>query len=632
MKKITLALFAAIALAGSVFGQATVIIQAPPSNGASTQVRAPNGNSSHSAMRSCFLIRATELSALTGTNITNFGFYLLNGTSTIPVTGNFTVYLQNTFDVTYNKGLSFSAALTGMTSVYSSTMTLPVSAGATSINLTLSPNFTYHGGGLYVAIDWSSNGPFDASFVTYDANNALANGCASSASTSTSIPAPNALTATAFRPACLIGAANTATNEVSVTRLIAPGSVAQSLNTAQNITIEVKNGSIGTLNNIPVTMNVTGANTATDTQTISTLAGGSSTTITFSTFNPQNSGMNAISISVPSDQVISNNSRTWNQKVTCSTFANTPPEANTFTTGIGLTNPNTLVNKIKAPANASLAGLRLAVANATANPGNNIYGVLFDAAGTLIAYTNTITIGSTMLGTFVNFDFATPQALTAGTDYHIGMGQPASGYFPLGAYSGTATVFTDYFIIPQGGGAPTPVNAGIFGFEAVFTSTNPVLTITPSKSVICKGESVTLTAGGGSSYVWNNNAGTPAIAVSPTISTGYTVTGTDANGCVNSKTYTQTVAPCLGLTANANDGQNIILFPNPAVNGKTILSGLEGNNIVSVYNVLGQLISTQNVNTDKVEIDLANQPSGNYMIKISNSFNQTKTLKFLNQN
>ena len=54
MKKITLAALAMVAYVGSAFSQATVLVQAPPFNGASTQVRAPNGNVSHTAMRACF--------------------------------------------------------------------------------------------------------------------------------------------------------------------------------------------------------------------------------------------------------------------------------------------------------------------------------------------------------------------------------------------------------------------------------------------------------------------------------------------------------------------------------------------------------------------------------------------------
>jgi hypothetical protein len=631
MKKFTLAVFAAIAFAGSVLAQPNIVIQAPPAN-SSSQLRAPNGMIDTKYQNACYLVRASELTSLTGTNVTKIGFRLLDGTGTVPVTGNFTVYLQNAADVTYNKGTNFATAITGMSTNYVGTLTMPVGTGASTILLTLTTPFVYTGGAIYVAFSHDAAGPFDtANPSTIDANNSLTNGGATAASSVT--PNPNTMTLSNFRPAFLFEAVNTASNEVSVSNIVAPGSVAQSLNVGHIVTVQVKNGSIGTLNNIPVTMNVTGANTFNDVKTITSLAAGATTIVSFASFNPQNSGMNAITASVPSDQVPLNNSQTWNQKVTCSNFANTPAEPTTYTAGIGLTNPNTLVNRIKSPANASLAGLRLAVANASVNPGNQIYGVLFDATGTLIAYTNTLTIGSTMLGTFVKFDFFSPQpSLIAGTDYFIGMGQPGTGYFPLGAYTGTAIVNTNFFIIPQAGGAPTPVNAGIFGFEAIFTSTNPVLNVTPSRSVICRGESVTLTASGGATYVWNNNATTPAIVVSPTATAGYTVTGTDANGCVNSKTYTQTVAPCTGLTANANDGQEILLFPNPATNGKTTLSGLEGTNTVSLYNVLGQLVSSQIVTGESVEINLNNQPSGNYLIKVTNSYNQTKTLKFLNQN
>jgi len=52
-------------------------------------------------------------------------------------------------------------------------------------------------------------------------------------------------------------------------------------------------------------------------------------------------------------------------------------------------------------------------------------------------------------------------------------------------------------------------------------------------NVICKGESIMLTATGAESYVWNTGATSVAITVSPSINTTYSVTGTDQNGCTN---------------------------------------------------------------------------------------------------
>ena len=69
----------------------------------------------------------------------------------------------------------------------------------------------------------------------------------------------------------------------------------------------------------------------------------------------------------------------------------------------------------------------------------------------------------------------------------------------------------------------------------------PTIVISTSNSSICNGESTTLTASGGSSYVWSNGENTPAITVSPTSTTTFTVTGTDSNGCTNTASQSITV-------------------------------------------------------------------------------------------
>lgn len=78
---------------------------------------------------------------------------------------------------------------------------------------------------------------------------------------------------------------------------------------------------------------------------------------------------------------------------------------------------------------------------------------------------------------------------------------------------------------------------------------------------ICPGESTTLTASGGATYSWNGSLGTnAAITVSPTTNTTYSVTVTDANGCIatNSKTvqiYT-VQPPVVSYTDNSGSGTN----------------------------------------------------------------------------
>lgn len=59
---------------------------------------------------------------------------------------------------------------------------------------------------------------------------------------------------------------------------------------------------------------------------------------------------------------------------------------------------------------------------------------------------------------------------------------------------------------------------------------NPIPVITVNNATVCARQEVTLTATGGTTYLWSTKATTPKIVVTPSVSTSYTVTGTQA-GC-----------------------------------------------------------------------------------------------------
>lgn len=89
--------------------------------------------------------------------------------------------------------------------------------------------------------------------------------------------------------------------------------------------------------------------------------------------------------------------------------------------------------------------------------------------------------------------------------------------------------------------------------QTVTVSPQPVIAIgvVPANG-ICAGASATLSASGGSQYQWTWAGGSSTgttLTVSPAATTTYTLTGTDANGCTASTSYTLVVHPNPQLTA-----------------------------------------------------------------------------------
>jgi|GEM_PF-675952 len=76
---------------------------------------------------------------------------------------------------------------------------------------------------------------------------------------------------------------------------------------------------------------------------------------------------------------------------------------------------------------------------------------------------------------------------------------------------------------------------------------------------------------------------------------------------------------------------NIRVYPNPALNGKTVISGLSGKNSIAVYNMLGQVILTEVTENSILEINLAKQPKGTYIVRIVDAENQSRVVKLVNQ-
>ena len=609
MKKIYLLLLSLLFVKANFFAQTTVFTEAPLYDGGTSNSRAPSGLSATAYLRHCSLVLANELTGITpGNTITAFGYTVNSAAISQAVSGSFTLYLQNTTDVSYNKSTTWSTLITGMSVAYAGIMTIPVSASSTSVVVTLQTPFVYTGGGIYVAYDWQCAGPYDANGAVIRCNYQNLTGGSMSAWSSTG--AQTTMTSTSnFRPAYLWGTTNTYTNEIQVLGVNGPGRVPAMLNSPHVMQALVKNGSNQTRTNIPVTLNVTGANPFSNTQTITTLAAGAIATVNFSAFNPLNPGLNTMTVNVPSDENNATNQLAWNQTVTCNEWGANPPSGS-YTNAVGFnTGSGILAINYLSPVSSSITGLRAAISTNTASIGNPGWGVLLSSTGAILATTNTITITSGMLGTDVVLNFSTPQSLNANTNYLLGFAQPTAsvGYFPMGALTYPYVPQFYYSTIPLAGGTPVALtnNLGYFRIEALLT---PTINLSVSNQTITCGNPAVLQATSSTNYSWSTGATTSSITITPTLNTTYTVTATNTLGCVKSTTASVIVQPlalqagssasviCLGssvtLTATGapnyswNTGSTVSTFTTAPSTGTTfVVTGTHSAGCVATVSV-----------------------------------------------
>jgi hypothetical protein len=91
------------------------------------------------------------------------------------------------------------------------------------------------------------------------------------------------------------------------------------------------------------------------------------------------------------------------------------------------------------------------------------------------------------------------------------------------------------------------------------------------------------------------------------------------NSCSNSATSNIVVDPCTGIQQPTINSQQVDIYPNPT-NSIITLSGGEKGSIVTIYNVLGEVILSQEISNDKTEIDVSSETNGIYFLRITSEY------------
>ncbi|MBA3681322.1 MAG: T9SS type A sorting domain-containing protein [Bacteroidetes bacterium] len=167
--------------------------------------------------------------------------------------------------------------------------------------------------------------------------------------------------------------------------------------------------------------------------------------------------------------------------------------------------------------------------------------------------------------------------------------------------------------------------------SSVTVNVLPIVLAVTGNSLICIGQNASLTASGANTYSWNTTATNSVIVVSPTVTTGYTVTGTDASGCKNIALITQSVSTCTGIEMLTTlNSPAIILYPNPTNGNITVELNNESGKAIEVIDITGRVVLNVFSSENKVKVNINDLSNGIYYVKVTND-NVINIIKIIKQ-
>jgi len=543
-------------LASALFLAVPVFAQCPPKtvlpvDSSSVNGRAPSVR--YRSIHTVYLITSADMAAgyfPPGNTVTGIGWHYATAPG-VAGSGTLTVYLQNTTDTTFSKSTSFTAALSGMTMVHSAGTALPNSTTPFDITFSGGSPFTYTGGGVYVAFDWSYPAGTLSTTATINTNVALVGGIESSQST-TATPASDTLTAASTRPETRF--ATSVANDGGVETVYTYGLLPNPVVGPQVVRASVVNRGTSSISNLPVTLNVTGANPFTDTVMVPFLASCTGqTTVSFAPFSPASLGTDSVTVSIPADSNPTNNAKTVAQIVTLNRYSYAYPGSSRESLSLGITNNTTgeITSKFTTlastqidsatvefvgPAPSVTYQISIRADNGAGGPGAQLYVDPFNRTPTAAGVTTARLVS--------------PVVVPAG-NFYVGVFQ--SSTVPLNlAFNYEVPLGVGEFYLSTAAGGFTDMSAVGYTFRiplgAVLGACVNQMTVdvTPNADFACVGNSLTFSAGaanatGSVTYQWLENGVEIPSATSSNLTVTKNAAGsfpyncrvTDDAGCTN---------------------------------------------------------------------------------------------------
>jgi len=188
----------------------------------------------------------------------------------------------------------------------------------------------------------------------------------------------------------------------------------------------------------------------------------------------------------------------------------------------------------------------------------------------------------------------------------------------------TPTITSTYSVVGVGTNGCSSLQTFVINVNTV-----PTVSASASSYQVCKGDNVTLTGTGASNYQWSSSGslilfGNPVVMTAQS-SGGYTMTGTDANGCSGVFKFVIDVDACTGINELANAGNDVTVYPNPTTGFFKLSS--KGTEIKSaeVFDITGKSVFSESIKNNTADINISQLANGIYSVKVTTG----ETVKYL---
>jgi hypothetical protein len=172
----------------------------------------------------------------------------------------------------------------------------------------------------------------------------------------------------------------------------------------------------------------------------------------------------------------------------------------------------------------------------------------------------------------------------------------------------------------------------------VYTNTilvhpNPLVVFSSAAPAICLGESISISASGGSTYNWQpGNLNGATVTLNPGSTQEYTCTVTDENGCKNSSTVLLSVSECVGLSENKIGNSALMVYPNPSKDKLFVVFKQDAEVHLTVRDLAGRLLLEHDCGFSKskseLQLNISGFPKGVYLLQLKESSGKEHSIRF----